>query len=348
VYDETNDGSAANAGYNLVSNPYPCAIDFSKLVLANTDITGSIYLWDDGGSNGSQRANGDYITINNVGAVSGGSSRSASWNGYIGSAQGFFVKATKVDTLKFADDMKVSGNNADANYFRKDAFQKLRLSLTNSASLHSDETLIGFGEQATIGFDRLYDAYKASATHGVKLFTSIEVIDNTPLAIQGLPLLIEEQRIDLGISVEEAGSYTISIAELGLDTEVKILLVDNLLNQTFELTTNNVYKFTSEAVKLSNRFTLLVNPSNVLASASELDDLSIIHSIDGISLVSQSGKLLGARVSIVDLSGRVLLDSKINDGSAKAKIDFNFEPNKLYLIKVQNADKMIVSKIAFN
>lgn len=350
VYDETNDGSAANAGYNLVSNPYPCAIDFSKLVSANSDITGSIYLWDDGGSNASQRTNGDYITVSEVGAVSGGSGRSGSWNGHIGSAQGFFVKANKTGTLLFVDDMKVAGNNADENFFRisKDAFQKLRLSLVNTTSLHADETLLGFSNQATPGFDRLYDAYKISATQGVKLFSGIEEIKGTPFAIQGLPYIADEQRIELGISVEEAGNYSLNIAEMGLAPDVKILLFDKVLNQSFELSAGNPYHFTSGPVKLSNRFSLLLNVRNVLASSSKLNDLNINHSIDGITLTNASGELYNARVSVFDHSGRVLLDTKIENRNSSVKIDFNFDRNKLYHIKVQNSNSMIVSKIAFN
>ncbi|MEQ8546260.1 MAG: BNR repeat-containing protein, partial [Cyclobacteriaceae bacterium] len=59
AYD-ANDGE--NAGFNLVSNPYPAAINYLELIKEtnNPNISGTVYLWDDGGSDVGQRSNSDY------------------------------------------------------------------------------------------------------------------------------------------------------------------------------------------------------------------------------------------------------------------------------------------------
>ena len=70
VYDETADGGASNAGFNLVSNPYTASIDVAALVSAHSDISASFYLWQDENSAVEQGSNDDYVVYNSTTGMS--------------------------------------------------------------------------------------------------------------------------------------------------------------------------------------------------------------------------------------------------------------------------------------
>ena len=93
--------SGESYGYNLVSNPYTAAVSYDALMAAegpsgSGDITSTVYIWDDGGSG--VKSQSDFITVNTLGSVTGGSGRSSDFNGHIGVAQGFFVESTQANT----------------------------------------------------------------------------------------------------------------------------------------------------------------------------------------------------------------------------------------------------------
>lgn len=350
AYDVADGG---NAGFNLVSNPYPAAIDYTTFVNATTnpDIDGTIYLWDDGGSDAGQRTNADYITVNSIGVASNGSGRSGAWNANIGSAQGFFVKANKAaGSLKFNDAMKVAGNNADANYFRQagpvSEIQSLKLSLKNAEGL-SNESLIGFVADATAGFDRMYDAHKMGGANGVKLYS---LLNENPMAIQGLPIA-DESIIPLGITVADAGEYTINLKYVKNLAEGKnIYLEDMQLNQMIDLKTTGQYTFSGTKGTNEKRFNLIVSSvNNVLAvDVLENNDLDIRYNQNGLTISSKNVEDKSAQVSIYDLSGAVLLNQVVNDLQGNGVLDFQFQSNRIYVLRVTTESTSIVSKIAFN
>ncbi|MFY0606456.1 MAG: BNR-4 repeat-containing protein [Cyclobacteriaceae bacterium] len=344
-----NAADGSNAGFNLVSNPYPAAVDFEELVTQNQGITGTIYLWDDGGSNIEQRDNGDYITVNMIGEVASamnGSGRSADWNGYIGSTQGFFVKAENApSTLTFDNEMKVAGNNDSASYFRKreneNDIQTLRLSLQNE--LASNQCLIGFVEDATEGYDRLYDAYKMDGANGIKLFS---LIDDQPMAIQGLPKG-DEYSIPLGIDVNKVGNYTLRLNQTNNWKEGKnIYLLDKKVNHITDLGKELEYSFSSDPVH-ENRFELFVSSKILSADQISLNKLNVGYSQNGLIISGINPQEHHLQITIIDMSGALLLNRQLEDLKETMHLDFSFDSNKVYILKVSNHSKSSVSKILF-
>ncbi len=353
---EYDAGDGVNAGFNLVSNPYPAAISYLDLIRVdnNPDIEGTIYLWDDGGSNTEQRTNADYITVNLVGEVSSatnGSGRSGDWNGNIGSAQGFFVKSGGVSgTLNFNDEMMVVGNNASANYFRTalpapSDIQSVKLSLTNAEGF-SNQSLIGFIADASFGFDRLYDAYKVDGLNGVKLYS---LMGQSPMAIQGLPIA-DESIIPMGIALEAAGEYTLSLDFTKNFEERKVVyLEDTELNKTINLSEAGSYSFSSTATSGANRFNLIVSSVAVLSSDDLVNrDLKVMYTRSNITISSSDLSLKNANVSVFDLSGALIFSKAINGLEGQSSVDFQFDTNKVYILRVNIAEKTLVSKIIFN
>ena len=284
-------------GFNLVANPYPCAISFFSFINGNLDnISGPIYLWDDFGSKNGRGSNSDYITVNAVGTT--GTSRAGNqgnWDNFLRSGQGFFIQLDSGKTsIGFADSMRVTGNNGDGAFFRSiDDISSLKFVLTDHQEDIYSESLIGFVNGATKGVDKLYDA-SVFSNGGTKLFS---LIDNKQYAIQGLPSLGEEASFTLGLMSKQAGELTISIANLkNISSEYAVLLKDNETGLSVNLSEEEDYKFITEEGVDNNRFdvTITSNISSVQSVNSsangdfyyQLNQQSLLLGMKGVKEVS--------------------------------------------------------------
>ncbi|MEQ8238369.1 MAG: hypothetical protein RIA69_04110 [Cyclobacteriaceae bacterium] len=226
-------GTANEQGWNLISNPYPAAIDVTKFLAANTsNIDNAVYLWDDGGSETRAASNADYLSVNTIGSTSG--NNGGSFNGYLGSMQGFFIKLSSVGTssVVFSEDMRVTANNADANFFRKDIEPPTNIKLALKSSNGSyNELLIGLREDATVGVDRKYDASKFISNSNFQFYS---YINDSKYTIQGLPLL-EGASTALGYDLDKAADLEISIKEMtGIENGMTFFLTDKITNKVYD------------------------------------------------------------------------------------------------------------------
>ena len=331
IYNAARDGSAANAGFNLVSNPYPCAINYTTFVNTNPDIEATIYLWDDGGSDQVQRDNSDYIVINNMGTAGPGtgSGRLGDWNGYIGAVQGFFVKAASSGTLHFTDDMKVSGFNADANFFRntKPAIQKLHIDLLSTETNQSYRTIIGFAEDATVSHDRSYDAAQLGNSEKFGVYSLME---DQFMTIQGLPLSPQTLTIPLSFTVLQSGTYALNFSEFSSMEGLDVSLIDHLSDQRISLTQTSEYLFTSNATRANtDRFSLVFSPSKVL-NASLSEGVDLVATLKDLRISTSENYGISGVLQLLDISGKVLMNHSIVDSSEV--IPFPFQRNRVYII----------------
>lgn len=328
IYDETNDGGPTNAGWNLVSNPYPSSIELLSFLSSNPDILGAVYIWDDGDSKAGQRTNDDYITVNAAGAT-GGSGNAANWDGYIRSEQGFFVKATSAGTLNFTDMMKASGVNTGAGYFREDAqADRLRITLSNNSS--TSELLLAMMDRATNGFDRAFDAPKIKANANMNIYSLLN--DDQQLAIQSLPKQGYIDQIWLGMDIAAAGDYTFSFENaFGL---VNAQLVDHLTNKIVNLNEASSYTFHSDVTSGSKRFSI-----NLTSAILALDDQIALAEMIGffnadMLTIRSKESFVNASISVHDIQGRLLLNANgINSVNGEWKTNFASK-NGVYIIKI--------------
>lgn len=338
VYDEGNDGGATNAGFNLVSNPYTAAIEYSKFVAANTDIDGTVYIWDDGGSNVGARTSSDYITANSIGSASGGSTRSGDWDGYIRSTQGFFVKATAAEELYFTPGMMSVGNNTDGGYFRSQKSDVIRLSIASNELF--DDILIAFADEATEGIDRSMDAYKINSGNTLQLYTKV---DEAKLAIQALPSIGDERIVHLGFDAKESGFYTLNINDHGSYVS-EIFLVDHLLNQTINLSQTGAYSFESKSVSGSDRFSLIFNRHQVLSlENSSLNNEMIVFDKAGDLNIRMNSPIENATIHIYNIGG-VLVERVPQAFFIQNEWNMSFHKSGLFIITLESEGQLFTQK----
>lgn len=327
--------SGEDFGFNLVANPYTAAISYDALMAAegpdgSGDITSTIYIWDDGGSG--EKSQSDFITINTLGSVTGGSGRSDDFNGHIGVAQGFFVESTQSNTsLTFTDAMKVAGNNADANYFRTDAetYETVKISLTNTEGFHS-EILIGWIADALSDYDIKYDSRKLNGNNASQLYMPLGL---RTLAIQGVPQ-DHERPIELAVDLKETGEYSLSMDELSTNRALK--LYDKQLDITHDLISSD-YIFFSQAGVFSDRFELRVN-SAVLSSDLKKEFSVYAH---GSWLNINESKSETKTYRMVSVSGQEVWKGEVTGSFTK---NFSSLPQGVYIVTDGEQSQKVILK----
>lgn len=306
-------GTADEQGYTLLSNPYPAAINAQDFINANPDLTGTIFLWDDDQASGDE-GSGDYLTITALGTVDQTGPHSTSeFDGHIASMQGFFVKlmgdgstATSSD-ITFTEDMRVTGENTDGNFFRVSTETPLniRLSIANEEASFYNELLVGLREDATTGYDRLYDGNKFSADPSIAFYSLIE--DNK-FAIQGLPL---EEGVSTELAFNLLGDHnlTLSVEELtGLEHGSTFFLYDKVSDTMYDLSHTTSINFHASEGSQQNRFTLTYGTSEVLA-ADKIENQPVYKYLNQVMQVSFVSNLDIVEYAIFDLNGKVLSKS---------------------------------------
>lgn len=331
--------------FNLVSNPYTTAISRSTFVDGNSNITGAIYLWDDGGSNNGQRTSADFLTVTNAGSVSVGSGGSgATFGGNIGSAQGFIIQASAEGDVTFTEAMRVSGSNGDANYFRKED-QLHTVKLAVSGEVGSDETLLAFTEEGSWEFDRMWDAGKIPSENALKLYS---IMQDTKLAIQTLPSLNDLQHIEvpLGLESKSEREVSISIKEHSLPQGYVVILRDNLTGKSYNLTEQSREVFINANDK--DRFSLsILSPKAILASTDLLPNMKVFVNEDWLNLETEAIRGT-AQVTILDLSGKIYFSSKMQlDEKGNAILNLASIKKGMYIVRVAQGDKMQSTKFYY-
>ena len=248
----TSSGTPDDDGWNLIGNPYAANIDADAFLSANNGgvIDGTIYYWDDDGSDGNSYSASDYSTYTLAGGVAGDNGTVP--NGFIAPGQAFFLKAVANGSINFNNSMKVASSGTvfkSASVANTNTKQLLRLTLVNENSDYN-ETLLTFAEGYTLDYDNFYDGKKKLQSGKIAFYS---LTNQDKLAIQALPIIQDNIEINLGVSASAAGIYTISAKSVAnFDILTDILLYDKLLGETTDLRVKN-YSFATEGT-VEDRF----------------------------------------------------------------------------------------------
>lgn len=337
-----------NDKMNLLGNPYPSAVDADLFLNDPTNaalIDGTIYFWTHHSPPSAAYANpfygnytynytaGDYATYTTLGGTNtvpagyGGPTP----NGYIAAGQGFFVKGTANGTARFTNSMRVSGNN---NAFFRSANigsekQRVWLNLANAQGGFS-QTLVGYAEGATLGYDRGYDG--SSFSGNFVSFYSIQPDEQT-LTVQGRPWPFEvNDQVPLGFHATAANTYTIGIDHFDAAFDVQnIYLEDKLLNVIHDLKANP-YSFTSEVGTFNTRFVLRYTTTTLGVKGNELAT-GLVAIISNEKLMVQASENIDM-IQIYDISGKSVATYSPKSAQRIFETDFLFAEG-IYIAKIK-------------
>jgi len=254
-----NSGStAADAGWQLVGNPYPSPLDWSAVAPADRpNLDASMYVFE----SSSQYAGTYRSYVNGVG------------DPIVSLGQGFFVRVSTGQTsgsLTFRNAQRSTTFTA-ATFRRGQADTRPQLQLDLQGAGLSDKLYVYAESGATAGADAEFDAVKLPNTHGLNL--SATAATGESLAIQGLPALSTATVVPLSVQVPQAGRYTFTAPALAnWPATTQVVLVDNLTGTRTALAAGTSYAFSLAGTTAPGRFWLNLTPAATpLASTQALE-----------------------------------------------------------------------------
>ena len=342
---------------NLVGNPYPSSIKVLDFLNTNTNIQGFVDIWTHGaapsngvnnpfyGTFGYNYTANDYITYNGTGTISG----PPGFNGYMATAQGFFVTmndgATTTETVTFNNSMR-NKNYDNSQFFRTSNLaatldndkHRIWLDLVDSES-KGVRTLVGYLPEASYGIDRLYDANKNIA-NDLNIYS---IVEDQTLVIQGRTTPFDENdRVVIGINIKQEGAYKIAIGAVdGLFEDGQpIYIEDKLLSVIHDLRISP-YNFTSVSGKIVDRF-MLRYTTNALSTPTFSDSNVVVYKNEE-GLFINAGTNTMECVKIYDVQGR-LITSRNNINASEISFTTLPKTQQVLFVTITNSEGISITK----
>jgi hypothetical protein len=308
-------------GFNLMGNPYPCALNWNSN-WPMTNFSGWMQIYD----------NGVYRGYNIDGT---------SYNGgtpIIPSTQGFWVRALGSDA---SITIPLSQRVHNSQDFYKDSNVDFPMvSLTTEINGMTDETKLIFSPYATNGPDPLYELEKfENVSDAPTLFT---ISDGKNLAVNYLPEDYNNIIIPVGFKTSEEGLYQIKSPEiLNLPANVHVYLEDIKEESIIELYENSYYEFSYSPLDEAHRFNLIFKDGYFGTEELTMNEINI-YSFKNLVYIRMPQDQQ-AEIHIYDLMGKEILVSH-NAGEVKNAIEINAGTG-YYLVYVQTGDQFVTKKV---
>lgn len=327
------------AGWHLVGNPFPSAIDLTTGITWDKFETAA-YFWNDGGSGNPLYTSGNY----DVALAS--PTNFGTHPSYAPSTQGFFVHIlgsySGSSTLTITNASRVHNGVS----FLKDAptlTNGLMITVSSGINSYSDKITVHFNPDATASYDPGYDAYKLQGLlEAPQLYTKI---GDTNVTCNSLPFTSTNMVIPMGFTCGLNGQFTLKADSLGTFADnIRISLEDLKLNTTQDLRLFPSYTFTYDTLENANRFLLhFYNPSFGIPENSIGRDVQIYSFGDHLYIRSTDGNLLKGNVFVSDLLGKEVFHAPL------ANVVLNrFTPGVTegyYLVRVITEDRSYNGKV---
>jgi len=284
----TQTGGAGNDnGWNLIGNPYPCAVNWNSLNRTNVD--NNYWIWNQ--------------DKNNYGSWNG-SVGTNDVSGIIASSQAFWVKANASNgSLEF---LETSKSNQDAFFIRSNINPKMRITVSNTINNYSDEVVFILDSSSTNSFDLNKDVLKKYSEDTLNS-PSLSIItnDNFPLSISYESINNYQNLIlDFKPGFNQSGLYSLNFdlptdffrnGCLFLKDLYNDSIIDLRIQSTYNFNTNDTMLTKRFLINLSKNFESQTNPTSCYGSNdgqieiygdSLIGNLFTINNVNGVNLFS--------------------------------------------------------------
>ena len=195
-------GTQATAGWQLLGNPYPGAIDYNTILGASSGIESALYVF---------KSNGQY-TGTYTSYVNGASTNTGT--NVLPVAQAFFTRVLTGQTgaVNFTNAARLNAPD-NTPFQRTTAGTRPELTLTLRSATAANQAVVYFEQGATAGFDSGFDAHYLPSTNGLLLAT--EATGAESLAINGQTALTgADVTVPLLVAATTAGTYALQVDNL--------------------------------------------------------------------------------------------------------------------------------------
>lgn len=333
-------------GYNLISNPYPCAIDFKEITKAS-GFKQKFQVYDG-------RAKTYNVWDSTAGLSKSGSTKfvngGANNSRIIEAGAAFFVVASSTgQSLTFTESSKRPGLKSTIDHFKASSNSlkcnemRVGIRFDNDSVPENDNTLIQTDMNYT-GIVNEKDEFDAPKLFGGFLGIGALTPDNVWMSIDRRPASeLKTYTIPLKVKTPEDNKYKISYA--GCENSggrYEVSLVDKLLNKVIPLRNGSEYLFSKSSVDAltENRFELLFNSLIEVTTGlnSAMKSKFTVYpnpSIAGeVNLVSYAGNQI-QNVEIYSMDGKLVKSYNMNTNNKNVDLQkINFEGHGTYLVKM--------------
>ena len=329
--------TSAFDGWNLVGNPFPCALDVTYA--SRTNVETSCYFWDPSGS-------GNY----KVWVPGGGETHSK----YAPPMQGFFVHCTGSGTTTQAppESGLISVTNTAKTHLITESFYKttgqpdlLRISVTGDVNSYSDELSVYFNPDLTSKYESGFDALKFNGnTNAPQIYT---VTEDLKVTVNALSFIDNTATVTMGFFTGQAGNYTLTASNLvSFSSNSTVMLEDLKLGITVNLKQNPNYTFAYQPGDDPERFLLhFFSPSVGIAPSSD-DGVQIYSHQNTIYIRSDGTTLSNRTVTITDMLGREMFSKSLSNVDL-VKINPRLTSG-YYIVKVVTPSGLTTKKVFLN
>ncbi len=284
----TNTEGDTHTGWNLVGNPFSCALKWNKTSGPGgwnlNNIGGIAKVWDESEASYTDISQGEIIPA----------------------TQGFMVQVSDAGTGSlnlFAGDR----THSPINWYKDHEVNVIRLRAVDPAGSKSQETVIRFHEAATGSFDADYDAHFLGG-YAPQFYS---VSNGHEVSTNALSMLTDELRIPLYFIKNENTLFSIEADSLmDLIPAYPVYLTDRKLGVTQNLTRDRVYTFIASDGDDPYRFDLHFKAVGV--SESQPTSSVQIWSNDQTLYIRNPHSLTGI-VDIVSMTGQRILQVPLTD-----------------------------------
>jgi hypothetical protein len=317
-------------GLNLISNPYPSALQANIHTWTKSNIANKVYVWD--ASYGNYRYwNGiDGSNDDGYGTLTGGT---------IPSMQAFFVEATGTSpAIAIPQGSRIHSNQA---YYKSSEVPENTLRLDVSANAYEDAIFINFNPLASDAYDVDFDVEKMFGLAEAPQLYSI--ITGKNLSINSMPEFTEGMSIPLGYECGVSGNTTIEAFGMeGFEGGIVLYLEDLKSGLIHNLKENPVYTFFHISGDDPERFILhFGNPASMETSIES--SIQIYSGNNSIVINRQEPATM--TVLIYDMMGRQVSFVQIPFDEVSSTIDLNVKTGAYIVKTITNQESL--SKMVF-
>lgn len=274
-------GAGANAGYNLIGNPFASPIDYSLVTKTNTD--GHAYGYNNG-----------VWTDFGINAV-------------LTPHQGFWVYATSTGaSVSIPESAKAS--NSTTSFYRVNPNYAIKLSYSSPNLQYLSEGTVNFDSNASTKWDVGMDALFMSNSKLTAATISFKA-DDKNLLTNAINDNADETFLPLELFSPISGIYYIDPSVLSLGAYKYAWVENTKTGAKFEL--NQSIPINIEKPGTNNDYVLRLSKESENSTITQsvfANDILVFNTESSLNIKSQFSDHLLSKITIIDLSGKIVLE----------------------------------------
>ena len=302
-------------GFHLLGNPFTSAIKWNDGNWGISGIAANAKIWND--------ANSSYSEI--------------AGNGIIPALNGFMVEVTS-GTNSLTIPLAARTHDATGWYKSSDN-PSIMLVAHDPAGQTAQESIIGFDNGATAGFDPAFDSHFLGG-YAPKFYS---VAGSEQLSTNTLPEAGGAVQVPFSFIKNDRADFTIEAKTIS-NISGPVILNDLKTNTTQDLSVNPVYTFTSASGDSPDRF--LLKFSHVGIGETQSKNVITIYASGNQIFVTGNGGNISGNIFVYNMMGQLIQQQNLGTANL-TKINFSGTTG-YYLVKVITGENAYTGKVFIN